>query len=124
MAEFIVTRANGVSIVDFAEKESLDIEKSKAIGRKLREIVDSGEVANLLIDFRFVTLITSSTVAELLQLRKKCSESHVRLKFCTLSHDLADLLKKLKLDKSFEIYPSRDPAVKAFETTKDNPRSH
>ena len=119
MAELFVTRANGVAIVDFQEKEILDIAKSIAIGVQLCEIVDSGEVVNLLIDFRFVKLMTSSTIGELLQFRTKCTDSQVHLVFCNLSKDLTELLKKLKLDKSFEIYKSREQAVKAFATVKN-----
>lgn len=118
MAELFVTRENGIAIVDFQEKEILDIAKSKAIGDKLCAIVDQGDDSNLLIDFRFLRLMTSSMIGEFLQLRKKCNESQINLKFCALSNELADLLKKLKLDKVFEIYKSRELAVKAFMKNK------
>ncbi len=118
MVELSVANVNGIAVVDFQENEILDIEKSRAIALKLAEIVDRGAVSNLLIDFRFVKLITSSMIDELLQLRKKCTVSQVRLIFCNLSNDLTDVMKKLKLDKIFEIYESREQAVMAFATVK------
>ena len=118
MNEIFVTKAGDGAIVDFVETEILDQVKARAIGLKLRELVAQGDVSNLLIDFRRVKLITSSMIGELLQLRQKCDEAQVHLKFCSLSSDLTKLLKITKLDKSFDIYASRDLAVKAFQATK------
>ncbi len=118
MNEIFVTKIRDGVIVDFVETEILDVVKSRSIGLQLRELVAQGNVSNLLIDFRHVKLITSSMIGELLQLRQKCDEAKVNLKFCSLSSDLTKLLKITKLDKSFDIYSDREQAVKAFQAKK------
>jgi anti-anti-sigma regulatory factor len=57
-------------------------------------------------------------IGELLKLRKKCDEGHVDLKFCNLSSDLLSLLKKLKLDRMFDIFATREDAVKAIQKAR------
>ena len=118
MVEIFVTRESGVAVVDFAAKEVLDMAKAATVGRHLSDLVERGDLGNVLIDFRNVKLMTSTMINELLQVRKKCADHRVHLKFCSLSHELTDLFKKLKLDKTFEIYGSRGQALKAFQPAK------
>lgn len=118
MADLVVTKANGIAFVDFAESEILDMAQSRSIGLKLMELVESKEAFDILVDFKRVRLITSSMIGELIRLRQKCEATDVDLKFCNMSTDLYNLLKKLKLDKSFDIYTSRDAALKAFQANR------
>lgn len=118
MAEIYVTRANGNAFVDFAVAEVLDISVSNRIGTQMQEVVDRGDVTNLVVDFRRIKLMTSSMIGELIKLRSLCEEAKVQLYFCNLSNELAGLLKKLKLDKSFKIYATREHVVKAIASKK------
>lgn len=114
MAGIVVTREQGVAVIDFAAKEVLDMAASATIGRDLAQAVDSTDLGSMLIDFRNVKLVTSMMINELLQVRKKCLDKRITLKLCSLSAELADLFKKLKLDKTFEIYRNRADALTAF----------
>ena len=118
MSELIVTKVGEVAIVNFVGTEILDMAQSKAIGIKLCATVEQPDVSCLVIDFGRVKLITSSMIGELIQVRKKSAERQVILKLCSLSSELIKLLKLLKLDKSFEIYASRELAVKALQANK------
>lgn len=112
MADFVVANLQGIAVVDFTTSEILDVAKSMSIGARLGELVDSKEACDLVVDFRNVKLITSTMIGELLRLKKKCGDAQVELKFCGLSKELTVLLKKLKLDKSFDIFATREEALK------------
>jgi anti-anti-sigma factor len=118
MADLLVAHQGNTTIIEFADKEVLDIAKSTELGVRLREIIDQSNDPNLLIDFGRVRLITSSVIGELLQAHKKCQDNKIHLKLCNFSNELTGLFKKLKLDKVFEIYASRFDALKAFATNK------
>jgi len=122
MSDVVVTKLNGIAFVDFAQTEILDLAQTNAIGGKLRALAESKEAFDMLIDFRRVRLITSSMIGELIKLKQKCEELSIELKFCNLSSDLAGLLKKLKLDKSFNIFATREQALKAIQTDKKRER--
>lgn len=113
MSDIVITQTNGVAFVDFAQPEILSLMQATSIGAQLGRVVDEKEAFDMLIDFKRVRLITSSMIGELIKLKKKCDDGNVELKFCNLSSDLLSILKKLKLDRSFAIYASRDDAVKA-----------
>lgn len=118
MVEIFVTRERGVAVVDFAAKEVLDMAKAATVGRHLMDLVERTDPANVLIDFRNVKLLTSTMINELLQVRKKCTERKIQLKLCGMSPELSDLFKKLKLEKTFDIYVTRAPALQAFQATQ------
>jgi anti-anti-sigma factor len=115
MNDFVVTKQGGIAFVDFPARDILDSAIAQQIGNSLRDMVEKREVFNILIDLKAVHLITSAMIGEFIKLHSRCETGDVHLKFCNLSKELIDLLKKLKLNKTFQVYASRLEAVRAFQ---------
>jgi anti-anti-sigma factor len=115
MNDFVVTKQSGIAFVDFPARDILDSAIAHEIGNSLRDLVEKREVFNILIDLKAVHLITSAMIGEFIKLHNRCEAGDVHLKFCNLSKELVELLKKLKLNKTFRVYPSRLEAVHAFQ---------
>lgn len=100
-------------IVDFGNDDILDIAKAIAIGKQLTEMLADASFNYLIIDFQSVQLITSSVIGELLNVKEKCGEGGVELFLCGMTEDLAALFKRLKLERVFTVYESRQLALRA-----------
>ena len=114
MAELIPQVVGDILVIDFSSNSILDASRATAVGAELRSMLDQTEQTKVLLDFRRVTLITSGMIGELLKVKKKCHEERVDLAMCNFSSDLMDLFRKLKLQKTFEIFGNRDKAFRAF----------
>lgn len=114
MANTRVSRVGSTSVLTFNDEEILDITAAQSVGRQLQDLIQQDGITGLLIDFDSVRLVTSSMIGELLKARSQSIDSQVKFALCDLSTELQDLFNKLKLDKTFGIYPDQATGLKAF----------
>ncbi len=114
MSGLITRQIGDVLVADFTDSAILDQDKLAAVGAQLRGLPNLSESQKILVDMRRVGLVTSSMIGEFIKLRQACDEANIELKLCSLSKELLTLFKKMKLNKLFSVYPSRERALKAF----------
>ncbi len=105
---------NGVTVVGFNTpylQAEADVEK---VGAELFDLVDSQKLTKLVLSFQGVRFVSSSMLAQLVQLHKKLHKSGGKLRLCALSPTLADLVHTTHLDKLFEVVPDEASALEKF----------
>ncbi len=66
---------------------------------------------HVVLDFQNVTFINSSNIAQLLRVRKQLHDKQRSLSFCSLSNDLAGVMKVTGLDLLIPIHDSVAMAI-------------
>ncbi len=105
---------NGVTVVGFHTpylQAEADVER---VGAELFELVDSQKLLKIVVSFQGVRFVSSSMLAQLVQLHKKLQKAGGKLRLCELSPALADLVRSTHLDKLFEVLPDEASALKKF----------
>ena len=89
----INTSFNGyVLVVRFLDAKILDSERIDQIGNELREVVP--KVHNkLLLDFTGVSFMSSAMINRLVMLNKTCIAHGVKLRFCGVEPNVADVFR-------------------------------
>ncbi len=102
VAEIVDAHLNGAALADFIKQEMLEMLED--------------EPKTLIIDFKNVKSLSSSTISSFLQIANRMRSSNARLAFCAMSESLRGIFKTLKLDgTAFRIYDSADEAIRSSE---------
>jgi len=110
---FPVRTRQGVTILEPSGKITIgrgDIE--------LRDTVDEAMTAGsneLLVDFRRVTRMDSSGMAELVAAFKRITESGGRMKLLNLPSNIKDVLSITQIAQVFEIFDDENEALTSFD---------
>jgi anti-sigma B factor antagonist len=110
---FAVRTQQGVTILEPTGKITIgrgDIE--------LRDTVDEAMAAGstqLVVDFRRVTRMDSSGMAELVAAYKRITESGGRMKLLNLPSNIKDVLSITQIAQVFDIFDDESEALKSFE---------
>ncbi|MFC1758584.1 STAS domain-containing protein [Planctomycetota bacterium] len=100
VAEIVDAHLNGAALADFIRQEMLEM------------LADNPKT--LIIDFKSVKSLSSSTINSFLQIAKQMRASNARLAFCSMSESLRGIFKTLKLDgTAFRIFDSVDEAIRS-----------
>jgi len=82
---------------------------------ELQRFVDLG-CRKLVVDCTRLTTISSYGMGVLVRLHKKLAQGGGDVKLAALQGTLANLLSMVRLDRVFEMYPTVEDALRAFET--------
>jgi anti-sigma B factor antagonist len=105
---------SSVRTVFFTTARILDEVTIRAIGEELFAILDRSEERNILLDFRAVQFMSSSTLGLLIRFAKRCKEFNAKLKLCGISPQIFQVFKITGLDKVFESHKDQQQAIAAF----------
>src|SRR5438105_3228543 len=104
--QYIQYRTNdGVTVVGFAShylQAESDIEKA---GAELIDLVEGKGLTKLIITFQGVRFVSSSMLAQVFKLQKVITKAKGRLRICSLSPALLEVVQKSQLDKLIEVVP-------------------
>jgi anti-anti-sigma factor len=103
-----------VRTVFFTTARILDEATIRSIGEELFAILDKSEERNVLLDFRAVQFMSSSTLGLLIRFAKRCKEFNAKLKLCGISAQILQVFKITGLDKVFDIQKDQQTAIAAF----------
>ena len=106
---FRVEEIDGVSVVPLAGPQLLS-----DAGGDLYGLAEGGGHERLLLDFRAVEFLSSKALAMLIILRRKVDAAGGRLRLCGLAPHLVDLLRITRQLDQFEVFDSRQEALRAF----------
>ncbi len=109
-----VSRSNGVTVVDFAERKILEELSISEIGEELVKLVDAQPGISLLISFKNVEHLSSAALGMLITLNKKVQELNGRLKLSDISPQIFEVFKITRLNKLFDIHETTARALGTF----------
>lgn len=113
-SHLIIKRADGVSVVEFADRKILEELSIQEIGEELDRIVDGEPGIKLLLNFKNVDHLSSAALGMLITLNKKVKERSGSLKLSNINRQIFEVFKITRLNRVFDIHDSSDEALGAF----------
>lgn len=110
-----VKRADGVAIVEFADRKILEELSIQEIGEELYRLVQGEPGIKLLLNFGNVDHLSSAALGMLITLNKKVKETSGELKLSDIKRQIFEVFKITRLDRMFDIYDTADQAVAKFQ---------
>jgi anti-sigma B factor antagonist len=106
----------GVNVVSLNDEKIIDDLKIQQLAKELNEQLDkSGEKRRVLINFARVKFMSSAMIGKLILLGKRCKNEQIELKLCSITPNIMEVFKIMKLNKVFDIQDDEPKAMKAFE---------
>lgn len=109
-----IKRADGISIVEFADRKILEELSIQEIGDELTRMVDTEAGIRLLLNFRNVDHLSSAALGMLITLNRRVQEQNGALKLSDINRQIYEVFKITKLNRLFEIHDTADDALDSF----------
>ena len=103
-----------VLVVSFKDFKILDEQKIAEIGYEMTTLVGKTPAGRMLVNFEGVTFMSSAMIGKIIQLNKKCKENNVDLRLCTISPNVMEVFKLMRLNKVLDIQKDEDKALASF----------
>ena len=110
-----IKRANGISVVEFAERKILEELSIMEIGEELERLVESEPGIQLLLNFENVDHLSSAALGMLINLNKTVKARSGKLKLSDIKRQIFEVFKITRLNRVFDIHDSADDALAGFE---------
>lgn len=88
---------------------------SEELGLVIDQIKDSGEAPHAVLDFRGVSYVNSSNIAQLLRVRKMLDEHGRQLRLCGMGDEVWSVMLVTGLDKVFRFAPDTMTALAGLQ---------
>ncbi|MBI5863000.1 MAG: STAS domain-containing protein [Planctomycetes bacterium] len=109
-----IRRADGISVIEFADRKILEELSIREIGDELGELVEAEPGIRLLLNFRNVDHLSSAALGMLITLNKRVKEQNGTLKLSDINRQIFEVFKITRLDRVFEIHDTSDQALAGF----------
>jgi anti-sigma B factor antagonist len=117
--EITVQRVGDVSVANIPV-EDLDAGNVAEFKRDMAAVVDSG--TRLLLDLSRLRFVDSSGLGAFISFLRKLNAKGGDLKLCGMSKPVRAVFELVRMHRVFEIFPTREEAIRAFESTPAQPR--
>ena len=115
MPSAIMSQKNGdVLVIYFTESRILDEATIQTLGADLEQMANRAEEGKLLLNFENVRFMSSAMLGKLVSLNKKCKTEEIDLKLCSISKDIMEVFKLMRLNKLLDLRSDEDKALSAF----------
>ncbi len=105
---------NGVIIASLSDVSRFNALISEPVKEELKSLFSSPDT-KLILDLEGVKFIDSSGFGVFLSIMKTANNSYGYFKICNICEEVMELFKLLQLHNIFEIYNTREDALKSFE---------
>ncbi len=105
---------NGVTVAVMTDDKILEEEQIQSLEKTFMPLIDQTGKIRLLIDFGNVQFLTSSVLGLLIRINRKVYQSEGKLRLCSIDPKILEIFKITRLDKVFEIFPTRQEAMDGF----------
>lgn len=110
-AHLDVQHEGGVVVVSFLDRKILDELNITRIEEELFDLVDGTPNIRLVLDFSNVEHLSSRALGTLISLMKRVHMQDGTLALANIAERIFEVFKITRLDRSFDIYASREQAV-------------
>ena len=105
---------NGITVVEFVDRNILDEANIQQIGEEISSIIDNADEPKLLICFTNVEHLSSAALGTLITINTKIRTRSGQLHLADIGPQIYEVFVITKLNKLFAIYESSDEAMQAF----------
>ncbi|MCP4834654.1 MAG: STAS domain-containing protein [Phycisphaera sp.] len=109
-----ITEHDGVSRVDFVDRNILDEANIQQIGEELSKLVESSPRPKILICFENVEHLSSAALGVLITISNGVKGRDGQLRLSDIRPQLLEVFKITRLDQMFEIHDSANDAQALF----------
>ena len=102
--------SDGIVLINLAKEPQMGEELQTAI-----DLIGEGNYRDIVIDFANADIITSSSIAKMLKLRKELYAHQKQLIFCSVSSQTMNLFRVVALDTVFEIMENQFVALASLQ---------
>lgn len=109
-----VKQHNGVTQIEFIDRNILDEANIHQIGEEIAGLVDSAQAPKLLISFANVDHLSSAALGTLITINNRVKNRKGQLRLANIDPQIYEVFKITKLDKLFQIHDTTDAAMATF----------
>lgn len=112
----IQTRDVGnVLVVSLTDAKILDQSQIEKIGYELMTVVPKAASGRMVLNLEGVGFMSSAMIGKIIQLNKKCKDSQVDLRLCSISDNVMEIFKVMRLNKVLNLQKDEATAVASFD---------
>lgn len=109
-----VKRVDGVTHVEFVDRNILDEANIQAIGDEIAALVEAEPKPKILISFQNVEHLSSAALGQLITINNKIRQRSGQLRLANIDPQIKEVFQITKLHKLFQIHDSVADAAKSF----------
>ncbi len=109
-----ITNKDGVTRVEFLDRNILDEASIQRIGEEITEIIDAASEPKLLISFTNVDHMSSAALGTLITIHHKIRNRSGELRLADIDPQIQEVFSITKLDRIFTIHEDSESAMKSF----------
>ena len=109
-----VSEEEGVTRIEFVDRNILDEANIQRIGEEISEIVDAKTQPKLLISFNNVDHLSSAALGTLITINNKIRAKDGQLRLANIDAQIYEVFVITKLNKLFQIHESIEQAAASF----------
>ena len=110
-----VSENDGITRVEFVDRNILDEANIQQIGAEITKIVDSRPNPRLLISFTNVDHLSSAALGTLITINNRVRTRDGQLRLANIDPQIHEVFKITKLDKLFQIHEDTQKALASFK---------
>ena len=103
-----------VIVATLTDEKILEESQIRALESSFLPLIEQNTPIRLVVDFSMVRFLTSSVLGLLIRISKKIYESEGTFRLCCIQPKIFEIFKITRLDKIFEIFPSREAALEGL----------
>lgn len=111
----VIKYEDSVAVAVLTRERILEDNDIQDLEETLIPLIEQNPSIQLVIDFNKVRFLSSSVLGLLIRLSKKIYETGGRLRLCAISEKILEIFKITRLDKIFDISPTRKEAVQKLK---------
>lgn len=106
-----VSNREGVTRIEFVDRNILDEANIQQIGDEITEIIESADEPKVLISFENVDHLSSAALGTLITINSKVREKGGQLRLADIHKQIYEVFVITKLNKVFQIHETSDEAL-------------
>lgn len=109
-----VTHDDGVTLVEFVDRNILDEANIQQIGEEISNIIEAGPTPRLLISFSNVDHLSSAALGTLITINNKIKTKNGQLRLANIDPQIKEVFAITRLNKLFSIHDDTPSAIASF----------
>ncbi|MBX3365588.1 MAG: STAS domain-containing protein [Phycisphaeraceae bacterium] len=109
-----VTHDDGVTLVEFVDRNILDEANIQQIGEEISSIIDSRDQPRLLISFANVDHLSSAALGTLITINNRIKTKGGQLRLANIDPQIKEVFAITRLNKLFSIHDDAPSAIASF----------
>lgn len=109
-----VVEQDGITRIEFVDRNILDEANIQQIGDEISRLVDESETPRVLISFQNVDHLSSAALGTLITINNRIRSKEGQLRLANIDPQIYEVFVITKLNKLFEIHETEDEALVSF----------